>query len=261
MTTFSDRDGIKPASTDLNELIESMESVSLEEIEKGARLLSRVDTKYALPEHLIHVLLRRIRSDYSILDVDGVRVNSYTTLYFDTLGCDCYKQHHNGRRNRTKYRIRQYESTGACFLEIKSKDNKGRTDKRRMAIDHIEEELSRESIGFIQSVVKTQLDLRPRLWTRFVRITLVNLAASERATIDWAIRFRSSASYARLPGVAIAEVKQESPSRSSAVRRQLRNLSIRPMRVSKYCVGNCLVDQDLKQNRFKPKLRALAKIA
>ena len=57
-----------------------------------------------------------------------------TTLYFDTPDRQMYAEHQRGRKNRQKIRVRRYESSGVSFLEVKRKNNKGRTDKKRMEI-------------------------------------------------------------------------------------------------------------------------------
>ncbi len=54
-----------------------------------------------------------------------VCATQYTTLYFDTPARDCYRDHHNGRMHRRKYRMRDYSSNGTTFFEVKTKTNKG----------------------------------------------------------------------------------------------------------------------------------------
>ena len=37
-------------------------------------------------------------------------------------------------------------------------------------------------------------------------------------------------------------------------------MRIRPFKVSKYCIGTCLTQPSVKQNRFKKKLRRMEKL-
>ncbi|MDC0935726.1 polyphosphate polymerase domain-containing protein [Pirellulales bacterium] len=237
-----------------------MDPISLAEMDR-VQLMNRVDTKYVTNDREIETLLQNVRSEYRVLTIENVRLSAYTTLYFDSQDHAAYIEHHNGRLNRQKLRMRKYASTGSCFLEVKRKNNKGRTDKRRIPIEAIEEKLSDESSAFVESLVGAHPDLRPQLWTYFSRITLVDRERLERATFDYDLEFSCGAKRERLPGVVIAEIKQERDDRGSAIRRQLRRQVVRPLRVSKYCLGISLLKPELKSNRFKSKLRAVQRIA
>jgi hypothetical protein len=237
-----------------------MDSISLAEMDAHA-LMNRTDTKYVFGAERLSELLGSVGHAYRVLSVDTVRLSPYETLYFDTPGHECFLQHHNGKLNRRKYRIRQYQSSGACFLEVKAKTNKGRTDKRRIPIGGFEDPLTPTSRDFIESTTGSLPELIPQLWSYFLRITLVNRHQPERATFDLNLRFRDGDDQAELPGIVIAEVKQQRDDRHSCVREYLRKQAIRPLRVSKYCLGTAMLKPHLKSNRFKPKLLAIRKIA
>ena len=240
--------------------LQSMEPISLSEMDSVA-LMDRVDTKYVLSAEDVHKLLAYACQHNRVLSVDSVRMSPYATLYFDTPEYECYLQHHNGKLNRRKYRMRQYKASGISFLEVKSKNNKGRTKKVRIPIDDFEQPLSSASCEFIESVTNETPDLIPQLWSHFSRITLVSRDLQERITIDLDLEFSFNSVRKSLPRVAIVEVKQARNFRHSAMREHLRREHIRPMRVSKYCIGNALLKPQLKSNRFNPKLRAIRKIA
>ncbi len=223
--------------------------------------MNRVDTKYVFSEEDLPTLLENIRPAYRALSFDNTHYTCYSSLYFDSPQFDCYLQHHNGRLNRHKYRMREYHSTGDCFFEIKQKNNKGRTVKSRMAIPAIEESFSEDAQDFLNNQVGKGLDLKPKLWTKFSRITLVDANCTERVTLDCNVEFRTDQRLCKLPGVVIAEVKQKKDSRHSSIRQQLRIHKVRPLRVSKYCLGTHLLNPELKSNRFKSKLRAIQKLA
>ncbi|QDU90337.1 VTC domain protein [Pirellulimonas nuda] len=236
-----------------------MPPISLDEMD-GVSLMNRVDTKYAFSEGALGGLLDAVRHDYRVLEVGGARWTPYATLYYDSPARDCFLQHHNGKLNRHKFRVRSYGPSGACFLEVKLKNNKGRTDKRRIAIPGLEQASAPESLEFIEAAAGVRPNLAPQLWTYFSRITLVGLALGERVTLDTELTFAQGDRRAALPGVVIAEVKQARSDRGSSFRQGLRRMGLRPLRISKYCVGSLLLDPALKHNRFKPKLLALQKL-
>lgn len=240
--------------------LSTMDPVSLAEMDAHA-LMNRVDTKYILGADLLQELLENMGRFYRVLSVATIRLSQYRTLYFDTQNHECYLQHHNGKLNRRKYRIRKYLSTDACFLEVKSKNNKGRTKKKRISIDDFEDSLSPSSLDFIKSVTGTLPELDSAIWSSFSRITLVNRLQPERVTLDLDLEFSDGKSQKDLPHILIAEVKQERDNRHTPIREYLRRQHVRPMRVSKYCLGTMLLKPHLKSNRFKRKLLAIRKIA
>ena len=72
-----------------------------------------------------------------------------------------------------------------------------------------------------------------------------------------------------VPGLIIAEVKQERYNRDSPFIQAMKRSRIQPMRISKYCIGSVLLNnstknnlfkEQFKYNRFKPKILTLNKI-
>ena len=63
-----------------------------------------------------------------------------------------------------------------------------------------------------------------------------------------------------LKNIIIAEVKQERVSRSSDFMRIAKEMSILPMRISKYCISALSLNPKLKSNRFKEKLLFINKL-
>ena len=222
--------------------------------------MNRIDTKYVLGTAHLQDLLRSVGHGYRVLSIDKVRLSPYQTMYFDTPSYACYLQHHNGKLNRCKFRIRQYRSSNTFYLEVKAKNSKGRTDKRRMSIDSFEEPLSPASQAFIESVTGYSPELITQLWSSFSRITLVNRDRPERVTLDLNLAFSYGDTVKSLPSIVIVEVKQHHDDRLSPVREHLRRHGIRPMRLSKYCLGSALLKPHIKSNLFKTKLREIHKI-
>jgi len=147
MTLLEFEKTINPLSAlEIRSELRAWDAISLPEMD-GVALMDRVDTKYLLDEGCLLTLLQRIQPEYRILEIDGDRVFRYETLDFDTPQRQCYLQHHNGKLNRQKYRIRKYRDSGRCFLEIKARSSKGRTDKRRMAISTADETLPVAATG------------------------------------------------------------------------------------------------------------------
>lgn len=231
--------------------------ITLAEMEE-VKLMNRVDTKYVMRESRFAELLDSLVDDYRVLEVAGTRLTPYSSLYFDTHQRRCYLDHHNGKANRRKFRMRRYDSSGAAFFEVKLKDNKGRTDKRRMPIPSIRRSVDGESAVFAEQSVGRRMDLDPQMWTCFSRLTLVGRGFVERATLDVGLEFFNMRDRREaLSGVVVIEVKQPRFNRHTPLRRRLREMRVYPMRMSKYCIGSALLDPSLKRNRFKAKLLAI----
>ena len=99
---------------------------------KNAVLMNRVDSKFLLPSALAADLLANMSEEYSVLEINGLRAFNYRTTYYDTPQLAHYLAHHNGRLNRFKIRKRTYVESASSYLEVKFKDNRGRTTKTRM---------------------------------------------------------------------------------------------------------------------------------
>ena len=245
--------------SNINKILTTFDPISLEEMD-SVKLLNRTDTKFVFSEQQVPQIFESIRDHYQILEIKGVRSNAYRTLYFDTPNFDYYTLHQNGKKNRYKVRFRKYVDSGLCFLEIKFKNNKSRTVKSRIRVPDIETEMSADSMAFVESVMQHQPVLEAKLWNSFERVTLVNNEAKERLTIDFNLRFDFNGKEAKLENTIIAEVKQEKASRNSNFVGTIKDLRIRPTRISKYCVGALMLNAELKHNNFKEKILFLNKI-
>ena len=159
----------------------------------AVRLMNRVDTKYLVDEHRCMELLELAADQYYVQIIDDCRACRYATLYYDTPQWDMYHLHHNRRLTRQKIRTRTYVETGVTYLEVKNKSNKGRTHKRRMALDRslfAAAATDTAAADFLRREARYAPEaLSPSLATRFVRVTLVNHAMTERLTIDFDLHF------------------------------------------------------------------------
>jgi hypothetical protein len=241
-------------------LLARFEPISLARM-NGVALLDRTDTKFVLDESQLARALTALRGQYRVLDIAGVRLNHYQTLYFDTADFALYRRHHAGGRNRYKVRSREYLDSHLSFLEIKHKVDSHRTVKNRMQTPGMVTRLNADTDEFMDAYFPLDPHaLEPKLWNDFYRITLVSKQRPERLTLDLNLNFGTDTKHAALPGVVIAEVKQAGLDRGSDFMRQMRSMGIRPDGFSKYCVGVALLHPGVKHNRFKPKLQLINKL-
>jgi hypothetical protein len=89
---------------------------------------------------------------------------------------------------------------------------------------------------------------------------LVSKHRPERLTLDLNLQFCNDSRTVALPGIAIAEVKQDGIDHDSDFIKQMRAMNIRPTGFSKYCIGVSMLYQHIKHNNFKPKLRLVNKL-
>jgi len=160
-----------------------------------------------------------------------------------------------------KIRIRKYNSNQVSFLEVKKKF-KGRTIKSRITSNTWSSELSEADQEFLTKFYPKYDSLSPSLENNFIRITLVNNNKTERLTFDLNINYKSESKKMSLSNLVICELKQEKLNRKNAFFAQMKQNQIRPLRISKYCVGmmGFYSDNGIKSNRFKKKTLKLNKI-
>lgn len=271
----------------------------------AVRLMNRVDTKYLVDERRCMELLERAADQYYVQIIDDCRACRYATLYYDTPQWDMYHLHHNRRLTRQKIRTRTYVETGVTYLEVKNKSNKGRTHKRRMALDRSLFAAAATDIAaadFLRREARYAPEtLSPSLATRFVRVTLVNHAMTERLTIDFDLHFdnvraadggnkdmngrgdmdtiscedngirgvdngsgpATAASFGHTAslGRLVVIELKQDALAPSPMKQILAQLRVKPFKLSKYCIGEALTNPLVKHNRFKAKIRAIGKMA
>lgn len=223
-------------------------------------LMNRVDAKFVVRPEVLDACLSSVRNAYTVLDMDGCRRFGYDTLYFDSPDRRLYLDHHNGKLNRYKIRLRHYRHSQVMFFEVKKKTSRQRTVKKRVPVT-----LESFVDGSTTKFLKEQSGLpaagmQPALFVSYLRTTLIDPQGAERITLDTQLAFHSPdrSRAIELPGVAIVEVKHERHSGFSPMLQALARLGARPVPFSKYCVGSSLLFEPyLKTNRFKPLLRSL----
>ena len=50
----------------------------------NVKLQDRIDTKFMYREDILPVILEKMKDNYFVLDINGLKYNHYETLYFDT---------------------------------------------------------------------------------------------------------------------------------------------------------------------------------
>ena len=224
-------------------------------------LMNRADTKFVFSITTLLKVIPKLSNHYRVLEINGVRLSAYQSLYFDTDDFQFYHQHHNGKTNRNKVRYREYIDSNLLFLEVKRKNNKGKTIKKRIQVQKINETLFGEHKAFVDEAIGEKLELFPRHWNRFHRVTFVHKRRKERLTIDVNFRFQDiKDTKIKLGDMVIAEVKQEKKNLSSDFIRIIKGERIHPFRISKYCVATANLFPNLKKNNFKRKILHLNKL-
>ncbi len=244
----------------IEKIISEFAPITLEEMDE-VKLMNRTDTKFIFSINQLPDILHKAKQNYKVLEINKNRILDYKTLYFDTEDLRMYNLHQNGKLNRYKIRHREYLVSNISFLEIKFKSNKGRTIKKRIKKQKIEEQISPDSKKFIEeNTIFNSDSLKPALYNKFSRITLTHNTNKERVTIDINLKYNKNEKKTKLPFLVIAEVKQEGFSNASEFIKILKSQKIRPTGMSKYCVGTVLMNKNIKYNNFKTKLLTLKKI-
>lgn len=252
----------------LQNLLEQLPPITLEEM-SGIRLMNRTDTKFVTTLPVLETLLELCQGSYYAQVNCGHQISPYRTVYWDTDSHDMYQRHQHGHAPRTKVRARTYVDSNISFLEIKKKDNHGKTRKKRIQVPSIEavieegvgEEFLKERTDYYFNVKEADRTfIKARLQNQFQRITLVNKAHTERLTIDFGLCFKNfdSGMTHELPRTVIIELKRDGR-QPSPILPLLRELRVKPAGFSKYCIGTALTNSGVQTNNFKMRLIKLRK--
>ena len=241
--------------------LETFDMITLDKMEH-IRLMNRIDTKYLIRTEFLPEILSMLRSNYYVQDISGKRSFDYLTLYYDTPSYAMYHSHQNGKSERIKIRTREYCDSNLCFLEIKTKSNKGLTQKIRIKNNRLDSLDSTESMRFLNlhSAYPSSM-LEAKLMTYYKRITLVNKAETERLTIDYDLQFQNKCTdwKVKLPCMTIIELKRKKWAHS-LIEDKLNDIHIKPYHISKYCLGTALTDLRVKHNNIKSKILYIHKL-
>lgn len=244
----------------VTDLLSSFGQITLSEMD-NVQLMSRTDTKFVFNTKLLPELLQELKQNYRVLNVDGVNVNDYKTLYYDTDEFMFYHQHQCGKGNRCKVRQRTYVQSDLHFFEVKNKNNKEVTVKKRIKTPENTPDINSKAMDFYHNnAIVNDADLKPKLWVNYARITLVNKNQPERLTLDLNLNFENDDQIKFVQNIVIAELKQERRTKSVFTELMSAN-EVREFSLSKYCLGIVSLYPEVKQNNFKSKLLTLKKIS
>ena len=258
----------------MDSILSTYQPITLDEM-SGIKLMNRTDTKFVTTVDRLRLLLTMAHDDYRAQEIDGKRQALYYTAYFDTPDNNMYLVHQNGHAGRQKLRIRSYVDSGLNYLEVKTKNNRGRTKKKRVDMVDFDPLHPDHGIRFLRqddqyvaydNFLRKHLRYDPTILSEqmenhFHRITLVNKAKTERLTIDTDLCFHNlkTGNDADLMGLVIIELKRDGL-QPSPILGMLRDLRIKPSGFSKYCMGSALTNPDLKRNNFKERLRLVERL-
>ncbi len=243
----------------IKNILSSFEPIGLKDI-NDVKLMDRVDTKFSFNFEDLESFLSSLKEDYQVLVIDESPISKYNSLYYDDKVLTAFNDHQRKKPNRFKVRFRKYVYSNIQFLEVKHKVN-GRTVKTRIPSDSIPSEMNEVQEAFVHET-GIHGQLKPSLRNKFKRITLIQKNKSERVTLDFDIRFEWKDKEIELSDIVIAELKQSKADRNSTFYKLMKKNIIRPMKLSKYCIGMILTHdkENLKYNRFKKKLLFIKKI-
>jgi hypothetical protein len=244
---------------ELDFVLKDYQTIDLEQIET-VKLMNRVDRKYTLQLATAFSILQKAQGDYFILEVNNIKISPYISEYFDTEDYSLYFDHHSKKVNRYKIRHRFYGSSNESFVEVKFKNNKGRTIKTRMKdFGNNPEVFSEEQNQFINNLTGINTaNIAKVLGVKYNRVTLVNQKFTERVTFDFELKFNDNQHSVDYGAVVVIEVKQ-SRFQFSPIVNLLKAAKIPALGLSKYCLGMISLKPNIKHNSFRKKLHLLRK--
>ena len=235
--------------------------ISLKELNNLAELQTRVDRKYFVSAGVFRQLIAQLAGEMQVLEIDGRRTFGYESFYFDTPQLSTYRAHLQRRRQRFKARTRTYTDTGLCMFEVKLTGARGETVKQR--VPHPQElraELTDDALTHLGSTLRDAYHqdlpagLRPTLVTSYRRTTFVSRTGEARLTCDVGLVCGDVEHEVRDTGTHVL-VESKSAGRGSAPDRILRDLGVRPAKVSKYCVAVAALHPELPSNPWHQTLQ------
>ena len=132
----------------MQRILSTYSPISLDEMQ-GIKLMNRIDTKFVTTTGVLSQLLLMANGAYRVQEIGGERNMRYNTTYLDTPDYQMFYAHQWGHANRQKVRFRTYVSSDIQFLEVKTKNNHGRTKKTRMEVGDMNlcDDLKRDFLG------------------------------------------------------------------------------------------------------------------
>lgn len=235
------------------------EPISLEEVMSEAALQTRVDKKFLLNSGQFTELMGRLGEDFRIMQIGERRLFNYESVYFDTPELEMFTAHKQGRRRRYKIRTRTYADSGLCMFEAKFKGLRGQTVKHRIPYEvRNRNGITEEAEEFLRERLRTEYnqempELLPVMRSDYVRGTFVNPLDEERLTCDVNLVYSQDGSVVHGPDLFVIETKTADG--RGAADTALAKMGIRPVSMSKYCIGIALLHPQLAANKWSRLLK------
>ena len=249
------------APAEFKRLAEPFGVAGLDLLEDRA-LTVRSDWKFVLPQAALPKLLRALSETHLVLMAGQARWARYSSQYYDTPDLVCFHDHRRGKPRRFKVRHRDYLDRHLTMLEIKDRDPRGDTHKRRLPQSWRQRSVDVQGVTFLSEDGHVPVQaLIPTLANRFWRMTLLGEKVQERLTVDLGIGFGLNGRQTDLQGVCVLEVKSAEPRHLTPTLALLSRAGMRPRGMSKYCIGTCLLMPDAHPAWFAPLRRTLSKLS
>ncbi|MFI8410924.1 polyphosphate polymerase domain-containing protein [Paeniglutamicibacter gangotriensis] len=243
----------------LAEAADAADPISLEDVVSEAALMTRVDKKFLLNAEQFTELMARLGPSFRIMQIGERRMFTYESVYFDTPDLEMFTAHKQGRRRRYKIRTRTYADSGLCMFEAKFKGLRGQTVKHRIPYDVSERNtINAEAHGFLTEQLSTQYNqelphLEPVMRSDYIRGTFVNPLDEERLTCDVNLVYTQNGTVVHGPDLFVIETKTADG--RGAADSALATMGIRPVSMSKYCIGIALLHPHLAANKWSRLLK------
>jgi len=240
--------------------VDKFSTASLNDLEQQ-KLLNRYDVKFVFNTELLPNFIESLQEDFRALEIKGDRNFQYETIYYDTEDDMLFNNHHNGKLNRCKVRLRKYSSTPKIFVEVKFKSNNMKVYKSR--ISQSDDELMPESQDVQRLLEKYKLngnELKQKITVSYDRMTFVHKWLPMKVTVDADIYYKNCVNEGAIRGLVIVECKTNSKVAVSNFIKFMKKINIFELGISKYCLGRMFLDSEIKYNRFKHKLLFINKI-
>lgn len=250
--------------------LDHLGTISLDDLNAQAELLTRVDRKYLVPVQQAQSIVDQLTGAVRVLEIAGKRTFSYSSTYFDTPELDSYLMAAHGRRRGFKLRTRAYLDSDLCFLELKTTGLRGATVKERIVCGLGDaERLTEPGRSFVADclvlagvcspaqAMELAWSLKPVMATTYRRATFHLPHDNARTTIDTDLAWYDMGGvtvspdqrdWAALGQLAVVETK--SAAKALSVDKLLWASGNRPTKMSKYATGLAVLHPELPSNKW-----------
>lgn len=243
----------------LHSVAHSRSPISLDDVMEVAELQTRNEYKYLLTAEQFVELSGKLEA-LRVLQIDAKRLFAYESVYFDSPELDLFRAHRQGRRKRYKVRTRTYLDSRESLFEVKLTGGRGESVKHRLPY-RIEDRfhLSDTAGDFLAGTLREQYkNVRPpeldvSLTTHYGRTTFVDHRDNARLTCDIDLACTRVGQTEYGPDRILVESKSVSSGRADVV---LADMGLRPISLSKYCMGIALTNPHMAANPWNQVLRA-----